>query len=149
MMALRQLVGVGLAIAILAPTAAGAVSLPWNDAQAIADGPAVASAQVATIRKHLPPAASTVIVQPMQPRDGTQRAYVVALEKALRASGYAVATDVATSPAAHPVQVGVRGLGEGYVLEVALNGRHQMQFYERDQSGGLRPAGPLTLREAN
>ena len=139
----------GLAIASLAPTGAGAVELPWSGHKVEAgDARAVAAAQIGVIRLHLPPAASTVVVQALDPRDTSQRAYADALEKALRAAGYAVAADQQIAHGAHPVRMAVRSLGGGFVLELSLNGQNRLQYFQWD-GGQLRAAGPVTIREGS
>lgn len=139
----------GLVIASLAPTGAGAVDLPWSGQKLEpSEVRAVVAAQIGIIRSHFPPAASTVVVQALEPRDGTQRGFADALEKALRAAGYAVAADPQAAPGAHPVRMAVRHFGDGFVLELSLNGQNRLQYFQWD-GGQLRAAGPVTIREGS
>lgn len=141
--------GVGMAIAVLTPSLADAANLPWQAARLEpGQAAAIAAAQLAVIRQHLPPAASTVIVHPLVPRDAAQHDHSAALERALRAAGYAVATDPIAAPTAQPVGVSVREMEEGVVLELTINGRNQIQFFQWN-AGELRAAGPVTVREGS
>lgn len=135
---LQKFSGTGMAI-VLAASAAPASADPLPPA----DVSRLASVIAFQLREHFPPAASTLILVSIG-KDGVRTGLTPALEKAVRGAGFAVTANA--SGRADPVRYGVTPAFGGYVVQLEYGGEARTQFFRRDASGALAPAGPTSVR---
>lgn len=135
----------------LAATAVVAASTGAGVALAAAPSPvaahaSIAAATVGELRGVLPPAATTVILQPINAkanRDG----FGEALDRAVRSAGFAVAADQSAAPAAHVIRFAVTPAFEGFVLSLEFGGQATTRLFRPDNTGAFVASGPMTVRD--
>lgn len=101
----------------------------------------------------LPPAKTTLLLDPPAVRQGTVPDVLTpAMTDRLRARGYGVAVVADDRPAAPdkratPLRYLVSPLDNGIVLRLQFNGQEATKLYPRTTAGTLLTSGPFLLRE--
>jgi len=147
-------------LAVIASTGlAGCASLPPSSMSYVSpkitasDANFLASDAARQLSRPLPPAKTTLVLDPPQTRQGN--VLTPAFEHVLRAKGYAV-TELNPNPAKDaPPQKGVQlrylasPLDAGVLLRLQYEGVEAARFYPRTKDGALTIGAPFTVREAH
>lgn len=139
------------ALAVLCACATTRPSMSYVAPELTPGDAAVLASDTAThLAEPLPPAKSTVVLDP--PAGQRADALTPALLSALRGAGYGVIeADRRVGPQAGegtPVRYLVSPLENGVVLRLQYLGTEASRFYPRTVNGTLEAAGPFTVRES-
>jgi hypothetical protein len=110
------------------------------------DAATLATDMTAFIKSNLPPASSTLVLDP-PPAGQASNALTPAFAASLRQAGFAVA--LAATPGAHRIRYLVTPLEGGTLVRLTIDGTEASRFFTRDPAGGLQARGPFMVREAS
>lgn len=130
-----------IAVTALAPQIAAAAPK-----YAVQLGP-VATHAAQAVKAKLPPAATVVAVRPIgRPVKGDS--FGPLLERALRDTGFAVASDP-TAQGVQPVSYDVARVGGDVILRLEVAGEQSARLLRTTDNGAVALAGPVTVKETD